>query len=49
MTLGPPTWATGSWAVDAWADGTWDNTPQVFQASWAVNSNRTIGMDISPE
>lgn len=24
LTLGPPTWATGSWATDAWADGSWD-------------------------
>ena len=27
LTLGLPTWATGSWATDAWADGSWDVDP----------------------
>jgi hypothetical protein len=28
LTLGPPTWATGSWATAAWADDSWDVTAE---------------------
>jgi len=45
-----PPWAAGAWDEDAWAEGAWgEPMPPVFQAVWAVNSNRTIGMEIQPE
>jgi hypothetical protein len=43
LTLGPPTWATGSWATDAWADDTWET--DAVAASPFLRSDRTLRLN----